>query len=550
MGSIKVLPKEVVARIAAGEVIENPASVVKELIDNALDAGANIIDISLSNYGLERIEVRDNGIGMDKVDINLSTVLHATSKLVDFDNISSLGFRGEALASISSIANVTITSRQAKNQYGTGVQLQEGKSHEISKVGMPAGTHISVTQLFAHTPARKKYLKTTLSEYRHIVDVVSSYALAYPEITFTLTNDNKLALTTDGVKTVEDMSILLLGSDLEQNLISISNQEGYIEISGVISRPQIQTTSARKVYLNVNGRPVTSPIILQAIKDGYSSLLAPGSYPTSVLQVTVPTERIDVNVHPRKETIRFIEDEVMYQTIKNTISETLAKHNLTFYNLSWKKSETHSPLAQELKKDVLPQKELLPTNWIQVHNMYLIGESIEGIVILDQHAAHERILFEQFKEVYKQKSEKNKSIQLTPSVLIHLSYTDKALYFAHEEFFKKVGFVVEDFGDNDLKINEIPASFERRNVTGLLSELLNDLAENKIPRDIDQQTYLLLSYLACRSAIKAGDVLTNEEIQSLVSELSLLDTAYTCPHGRPLKIAMTLKELSKMFKRT
>jgi len=550
MGLIKVLSKEVVAQIAAGEVIEKPASVVKELIDNAIDAGASTIDISLSSHGLERIEIRDNGIGMDTDDLNLSTVLHATSKLEDLERIDSLGFRGEALASIAAISNISIITRQAYNQYGSGIQIEDGKRSDISKVGMPAGTQITVTQLFTHTPVRKKYLKTALAEYRHILEVVTSYALAYPYKTFTLTNDNKLVLTTDGVKSVNDISILLLGADLEQNLIPISNQDGYITISGLTSRPQIQTTSARKVYVTVNGRPVTSAVVLQALKDGYSSLLAPGAYPTSVITVSLPNERIDVNVHPRKETIRFIEDDVVYQTIKATVSEALTNHNLTFYNLSWKKSETHSPLAQTLKKEVLPEHDSLPTSWIQVHNMYLIGQSTEGVVILDQHAAHERILFEQFKEAYIKKVKQNNSIQITPSLLVHVSQADNALYFAYEDFFQKIGFEVEDFGDTDIKVNAIPALFEKRNVTGLLSELLNDLAENKIPKDIDQQTHLLLSYLACRSAIKAGDALTDQEIQSLVSDLSLLDTAYTCPHGRPLKVAITLRELSKMFKRT
>lgn len=550
MSLIKQLTSEIISLIAAGEVIERPAYIVKELIENALDAKATQIDIELTQGSLESIQVTDNGVGMEKEDLLLSFKLHTTSKLYDdLYSIHTLGFRGEALASIASIADITIESRTESSPLGNFATLLNGNVIDTGTVGMSVGTKVFVNNIFSNTPARKSFLSTPLTEYRRVLDLVASYIFSSPHVSFKLINNGEVIVDSRPSDDLPSKAETFLGE--ADQFIPFKAEDGYILLSGMLSRPQMQSRSNKKMFFSVNGRAIMSPLLTQAVKDAYGSLIEPKTYPPVVLSLSVPYERVLVNIHPRKEEVKFLESELIYQIVKSTIAEELKSHNLTFFNISsWKKSETRSPIAKELKEEVLgkPTTEG-PHETLQVHNLYLITQTDQGILILDQHAAHERVLFEQFKTAYESKKSEKKTSKLATPLLLNVTLQEIQTYKEHEDFFNQSGFEIEEFGDLTLKVTSVPFVLEKRDVKAYILEVLADIVEGKIPSDIDSMTYLLLSYLACRSAIKGGETLEKEKIQELMDSLMKLDMAYTCPHGRPLKVELTVSELNRMFKR-
>lgn len=553
MPKIKKLSPHIISQIAAGEVVERPAYAVKELIENAIDAGATQIVVNLKDSGLTKITISDNGSGMRKEDLLESFKPHTTSKLSkeeDLHAISSLGFRGEALASIASISDITLQSRSKNDVSGYKVTLTKGIIQSQSVIGMPHGTQISVSNIFSHVPARKKFLKSEKTELRHSIDIVSHFALSYPHIEFSLTHNDRTYFNFTKHQDLGFRIQTLLGNSLLAHLLPLEYEESYIKVHGYIARPQFSLKGQSKLFIFVNGRHIYDNLIANAIKDAYKNLLEYGAYPIAILYITLPFEMVDINIHPKKEQVRFIDQTFMYSVIQKAVTNTLQDKNLTFFNSSWKDGGTKTYLGKILKTELLNEIDQMKinTDLFQVHNIYIFTETKKGIMIFDQHATHEAVLFRKLKKLYNQKRNKKDHYQLAKPLLLDISISDAAVLFENREIFTKLGFELEEFG-NQLRINSVPLIFKDRNIQDLILETLEDIREERPLKDIDKKTYRMLSYLSCRTAIKGGRALSKQEIKSLLKELDEADMAYTCPHGRPVKIEMSLSFLHTLFKR-
>ena len=569
MGKIQILPKQLVSRIAAGEVVERPASVLKELIENALDAEASQIDIAIEQAGRKKIVVRDNGIGMDKDDVVLAAHVHATSKIQhekDLESIGTLGFRGEALASIAAVSRLTILSKPEDQTLGTKVVVEEGLVGEPENAGAPTGTTVMVETLFAKTPARQKFLKTPGTEFRHIMKVVTNAALARPDVGFTLTHNDKTILELPKGSSMQERVQELLGERLLAHFIPLSRSSPHIAIDGFIGTPQIAGHEKDKQYLFINGRPVASQLVSRVVKDAFGGLLEPRVQPVFIFFLTLPTHSVDVNIHPRKETVRFVNDRTVAVVIERSVARSLEKHDLKYVI----KSEEEQSLVlndstvdrgmdtytAHMLKDMMPAwhaslgAQKSDGDILQIHNLYLLTQTPNGLLLIDQHAAHERILYEEFKEAFKLTRDKQETIELDEPIVFDLPQPEAIALDEHNETFAKLGFDIDHFGDTTFKVRQVPLIFKDRNIPALLSEILDGLINENGSTKIDSATERTLSFLACRSAIKAGDYLTPLERSTLLEKLSQCPTTgYTCPHGRPTQIEITLKELERMFKR-
>lgn len=553
MPKIKKLSPDIISKIAAGEVIERPAFAVKELIENAIDAKATQITIEIEESGLKKIVVSDNGTGMKKEDLLESFKPHTTSKLYreeEMHTILSLGFRGEALSSIASISDVTMQSKFKNETKGFKVHLKKGEIVNSSTIGMPVGTRIMIERLFANVPARKKFLKSLPTEFRHILDIVSNFALCYPDIEFTLIHNNKTYFSFTKHDTLEGRIQSLLGDSLWVNLIPIEAEDSYIKISGYLARPQYSIKGQSKLFLFVNGRRVYDNLIANAVKDAYKNLLEYGAYPIALLYITLPPETVDVNIHPRKQEIRFINQEYIYSIVNNFVAKTLQAHNLTFLQVSWKDGGTKTYLAKKLKYELFHDSDRIEENSeiLQVHDIYLIAQTKKGIMIIDQHAADEAIRFRKLNILYKEHEKKKKRWVLPTPILLSLSLSDREILVEYQTLFTSLGFELEEFGDT-IRINTVPEIMRDRNIHDLIQEIIEDVRIGKPVKDIDTRTHRMLSYLACRSAIKGGQNLSQNERKALLANLQKQDMVYTCPHGRPVKIEMSTSYLHKLFKR-
>ncbi len=561
MPKIKKLSPHIVSQISAGEVIERPAYAVKELIENAIDAKADSISVSIEESGLKNITVSDNGNGMTKEDLLLSFKPHTTSKLLkeeDLHAISSLGFRGEALSSIAAIADITIQSkykhslllRSKKELSGYKVEIRKGVIVYESPIGMPSGTLISVSNIFANVPARKKFLKSAKTEFRHIIDIVSNFALAYPSIEFSLRHNDKEYFQFTKNHTLDRRIQSLLGDSLFVNLLPLSFEESYTKISGFIARPQYSIKGTSKIFIFVNGRRVYDSLVALGVKDAYKNLLEYGAYPIALLYIQLPFEMVDVNIHPRKEQVNFLDKESLYSIVSAAISETLKDKNLTFLNVSWKDGGTKTHLGRLLKYELMQEVDQVKkeSDIMQLHSIYLVIETKKGVMIIDQHAAHEAILFRRLKKLYEKHVNKKEQYELQKPLLLDLSLSDKEILLENLTLFENLGFEIEEFGGS-LRINKVPIIFKDRNLEDFIIEILEDIREGLPIKDIDKRTYRMISYLACRTAIKGGEVLTKEKMRDLINELQKEDMVYTCPHGRPVKVELTLSYLDRMFKR-
>lgn len=554
MQKIFPLPQDVIAKIAAGEVIERPAYAIKELVENAIDAHATSIIIHLSESGLKKIVVIDNGDGMNSHDIRECFKPHTTSKLSSEEElhaIYTLGFRGEALSSIASISNMTIKSKTKNEVAGTQVVLQEGKVVDISSIGTPVGTSITIDNLFYPVPARKKFLKSQRTEFRHILDIVSHLALAHPDIRFVLTHNNKTIFDLPKAQDYTNRIQKFLGPAMYEHLIPITYTDQYMGFTGFLAKPQIVTRTQTKQYLFVNQRRVQDKMVSQAVKEAYGNLLEATAAPVFVLFLTVPPEIVDVNVHPRKEQVRFLNKDSLFKTIKENVADTLTKNNLTFLHLDWKvrDGQTKSYAGQLLKQLVLSDAALLTTREKnaeiqQIHNLYLLTSTKQGLLIIDQHAAHERVLYQEFLKAYVKEKDKSEIFELSKPETIELSMTELEALEEQKEDLKNLGF---HFRGN--KLLTVPKLFKDWDYQKLIIEMLEDILEEKSVADVGLQENKMLAYLACRSAVKAGDPLTKDQMKKLLDQLEKTENNATCPHGRPVRIAASLQDLHRMFKR-
>lgn len=605
MRKIFPLPQQIISKIAAGEVIERPVYAVKELIENSLDAEANSIAIAIEDGGLKLISVIDNGEGMSEEDLRECFKLHTTSKISSAEQlteIKTLGFRGEALSSIAAVSKMTIQSKTRDAVAGTKIEIVDGKIKKISPAGMPVGTGISVGNLFHTIPGRKKFLKSTRTEFRHIAALVSQYALSYPEVHFFLSHNGKKILDlpkanssySSSGATAESRSLagasdqvldslplartintgvlnrirLLFGDNFFSNILPLIYEDNYISISGFLTTPQHAASTSQKQFIFVNNRSITDKHISSAVKDAYGTLLESAAYPVFILFFSIPHFLIDVNVHPRKEQVRFADQDSVYKAVYKAISETLIKHNLLYFsdNLqgiglsdgdsSTRKSGYTNSYAGTLLKESRFPWDLRDSNQItanrelvQLHNLYLITQTKHGILFIDQHAAHERILYEQFFEEFTSRKRETARHHLTKPQVIEFSIIEKELLEEHQDIFLKMGFAIEHFKDNTFIINAVPVLFQDRKYGSLIMEMLEDIRQEKHPKEVDKISQRMIAYLACRGAVKAGDRLTKKQAKELVEKLEQTNNNATCPHGRPTRIIVAIERIDRMFKR-
>ena len=584
MSVIKVLDEILANKIAAGEVVERCSSVVKELVENSIDAGSTEIKVELQGSGVKEIKVIDNGKGMDEEDAVTCFSRHATSKIYheeDLYRIGTLGFRGEALASIASVSKVTLTT--STGNIGTVVEINGGKIISISKGDSRKGTIISVRDLFYNTPARLKHLKSLYAELANITDYMNKLALSHPNIRFSLSNDSKLLFKTDGngnlLKTIRD----IYGLETAKKMLEINANNDDYEISGFISLPEVNKSSRNSIVTLVNGRIVRNSELNRWINEGYHSLKPDNRYPVVVLNITVDTSIVDVNIHPTKMDIKFGKqeelNELVYQTIKNKLKEkTLIPHietkkvevkvevpkpkyetfTLDFDSIAepeneYAKEEVIIPINEDVVEEVEIHedvKERLPLLYPVglVHGTYIIAQNETGMYLIDQHAAKERINYEMVKK--KLFDDRKEIIPLLIPVTIEYSTGEFLILKENFELIESLGFKIEEFGINSIVVKEHPIWLPEYNYQENIKRVFEMILEKEKNIDIKRFYDNLSATVACKMSIKANTNITLEEMEHLINDLRECDNPFNCPHGRPTVIYYSKADLEKMFKRS
>jgi DNA mismatch repair protein MutL len=560
MGVIHKLSKEIIPKIAAGEVIEGPSGAVKELVENSIDAGAKKITIEVSGSGFDKIRITDDGCGISKEDLLVCFQPFYTSKITNIDdlsNIVTLGFRGEALSSICAVSAVSIKSRETSSEYGTAIEVREGTIVNESSLGMNAGTIIEISGLFKNIPARRKFFKEPKAEWERLLEIIYGYALSNPDITFQIYRDGKLinSLKKD---TLKSRIRTLLGTSAFNFLIPIDAKDDHVVLSGFISKPQGASTNASNQFLFVNNRFIKLKDFTKAIKSAYGTLLPHDVYPPFVLFVSLNPNLIDVNVHPKKLEVRFWDNEYVLNFVATSVKNILQNTDLTYVlgdssNYRYDKSassETFSSFkdATPLWKADDKPFELYETTF-QIDNTYIATPVKEGLLLVDQHAAHESILYNELYESFITKKKSQESISLVPPLAISLGLKDATFLANNLSILETYGIELYQTGANTFTVTAIPELLKNRDLKLIIGELLSDVTVSGQPKEIDALSQKTLAFLACRSAIKAGDYLAPHEQKNILHKLDECSDIYTCPHGRPVKIVVTNKELAKFFKR-
>jgi DNA mismatch repair protein MutL len=553
---IKVLESEVVAKIAAGEVIERPASVVKELIENSLDAGATQIAVEAQGGGVELIKVSDNGAGIPSSELELAFHRYATSKidnLDDLEKISSLGFRGEALPSIAAIAEVEIFTQTSSETIGSYLNLRKGEVVRRESRARPQGTTVIVHRLFRYFPARLKFLKSVNTEGSHIAHLVSQYALAFPEVKFSLVLDKRPSLRTTGNGDLREVISEIYDSELAQRMVKVEQKDGLAKVSGLTSPPSLVRSNRNYLSFFVNRRWVRSPLLTRATEEAYRGLLMDGQHPIAVINISLLTQELDVNIHPAKAQIKFCHEQAVFSSVQKAIEEALAKTPIATSKavpFSVSSGQWQSPrmimdnepafVVAQLPTLELPVLRVLG----QLANTYIIAEGPNGLYLIDQHAAHERILYDRISAQWAQKEVEVQGL-LQP-ITIEFSPREEETLRASKEFLAEFGFTIEPFGNRSYLIRAIPALVARANIIEIISVLLDNLANKQSPNPWEEK---IAQSLACHGAIRAGQQLSNEEMRELIKQLEQTKQPRACPHGRPTMIHLSAHQLEKEFGR-
>ncbi|OGM29778.1 hypothetical protein A2801_00025 [Candidatus Woesebacteria bacterium RIFCSPHIGHO2_01_FULL_41_10] len=552
---IRKLPKSVISHIAAGQVVERPSSVVKELVENALDAASTKIEIELENGGIDTIIVSDNGSGIESQDLEIAWDSYTTSKifsLEDFSRLTTHGFRGEALSSIANAARLKIVSRTEKARYGTELLVENGQQKYLRPAGSKRGTTVTVDKLFSSLPARKKFLRSPKIELGHILHVISGYALCYPNISFRVFHNSTLLLSTPLNQIQKARLTSVLGASLKSNLLVVKHQSKYIKINGFIGVPRTATTGTHYQYLFVNNRLVADLSIIKSLKKAYNTLIEPKRTPILILFLELPSDCVDANVHPRKEKVRFSNPVEVVKAVEDAVTKTLAKAGYISVKDRPSHREMNTELGTKLKLAVQTWKpssiSMKSTDVLQVKNVFLIIESSQGIAIYDQHAVHERILYEQIFNTYEESAKLKKISRLTNLLKVEIPITDRPHLEDAVKILSRLGFALKT-SERTVKISAIPDMYSGRDVAQIILDLFEDLHAESEATLFDDITHRTLSYLACRSAVKAGDSLTKKQCKDLLHQLSGTKIAHSCPHGRPLLYEISHKELERMFHR-
>lgn len=636
MSIIHVLDDSTINKIAAGEVVERPASVIKELVENSIDAGATRIEVEIMAGGTSFMRVTDNGKGMSLEDAKLAILRHATSKIqevADLNTIGTLGFRGEALPTIASVSRFLLLTRQEGQELGTQVKISGGKTPDIQEAGCNIGTTIKVEDLFFNTPARKKFLKTTHTEGSKINDFIVKLALSNPSIAFKFINNNKMSVATPGNGSLFDAIQSIYGGQVSDSLLGLAFESEDTKITGYITKPSMLKSSRGWQTFIVNGRIISNKAIAKAIDNAYHSLLPKSGFPLAVLEINVPQRTIDVNVHPQKSEMKFEDEGRIFKAVYKTIVDAIRPAGQTLKNVAAEVehverhytmepmhfvpaaapapaasgpampaaaprtiyeavhrpasapavsfAEAQAQLQQERQISPRPAETaevpgqtyapaeavLAPAQEVaeqpsetsaealayegsivpigQVDLCYIIAQDAKGLYIVDQHAAHERILYDKFSAM----AESIPSQQLLVHQLLDFDHKETELIEQNQELFRTLGFDMEACGENEFRLKEVPADIPAAEAEDIIREILTSLHDMHA-LTAQEIRHACLATTACRAAIKAGDELNLRQMQIILEELSHTARPYTCPHGRPTILKFSSDELAKMFKRT
>ena len=586
---IVIMPEELSCKIAAGEVVERPASIVKELVENSLDAAATDILVELENGGKKSIRITDNGEGMDRNDAALAFERYATSKIHEFEDIydiRSFGFRGEALPSIASISKLEMLTKRKESISGTRISLEGGKFKEIIDAGCPVGTSMFVNDIFYSTPARQKFLKKDSTEQVHCIDAVTRLALAHPEVRIRVLANKREVLNLPKTEDLYERISFVLGDDFKKNTLPVEATDENVRLAGLISKPSFTRSNTKGIFCYVNGRFVRDSLLNNAVLTPYRRLIEAKRFPSAVIFIDLPPSDLDVNVHPAKMEVRFKNPWNIHKIIVNGLTSSLAdavhlSEVSAFYPSGNTKAgfEDYGKRVQESLKrytilsgegkpyfkdgtyDTIRFQSLFEESTLskqtvifsslrylcQIAGTYLIFSAPDGIVLMDQHAAHERVLFEKLKNVsYEKKFEKQ--VLLIPEI-INLAPSDFTLLSDHFEFLNDICFEVEDYGGNSVLIKSVPAILSNIDLKTIIFDIVEEAVKTGGSTSIQEVEDKILTLLACKCAVKANHKLTEPEVESLCKDLDSIKFASTCPHGRPTYVKIGIQEMEKMFKR-
>lgn len=588
--SIKVLPDQVASQIAAGEVVERPASVVKELVENAIDAGATTIYVEVRGGGRQLIQVADNGAGIAADEVETAFFRHATSKLRTADDlqaIATLGFRGEALATMAAVSKVTMVTRTDGEAAGTRLTLEGGHVTSRDAVGAPRGAVVAVEELFYNVPARLKFLKSIVTEKRLIDELITRYALAYPHIRFRLTHDGRVTFQTGGNGRLLEVLVAVYGPEIARQLMEIETDEpSSISVAGYVSPPSLHWANRSQIMLYVNGRWIKDTQLTYAVIQAYHTLLPVGRYPLGLIFLTLPLDQVDVNVHPAKTEVRFRDSNAVFGAVQRAVRQTLVADSpirpltqLTTavpsdwsgdldheaftradyplpqgrLELDWSPEPDSPPLVGRPAEAAAPLMNLggqrLPIMRVvgQVGAAYVITEGPDGLYLIDQHAAHERILYEQFMAQWNQHQVQAQG--LINGAAVHLSPAQATLLGGHLELLARLGFEVEPFGPNTFMVRAMPSLLIRLDPAQALLAVVEDLEREDAPLQ-DKVEAKIIRRVCKTAAVKAGQPLSMAEMEALVRQLEACQNPHTCPHGRPTLIHLSVAQLARQFGRT
>lgn len=647
MPNIEILDQQTIDKIAAGEVIERPSSVVKELVENAIDAQASAITVEIKEGGISFIRITDNGCGIEKDEVKLAFLRHSTSKIrsvEDLFTVSSLGFRGEALSSIAAVSQVELITKTVHGMSGVHYVIEGGKEQTIEEIGAPEGTTFLVRNLFYNTPARRKFLRTAQTEAGYIGDLMEKLALSHPEISFKFIANNQLKLHTSGNSNLKEIIYHIYGRDIAGNLLEVHEENDMFSVSGFIGKPLISRGNRNFENYFINGRYIKSALIAKSIEEGYQSFTMQHKYPFTALHISINGKLLDVNVHPTKMELRFSDGQAVYQFLTDLVRNTINKSELVYqvsldeekeiqkkqreekreslkssrqapepfetkrlqslrekvradspYEPKFEKKEQPELAAEtskfdnpaklaaesskfdappelaaesskfdtppEMTGETYTQQEILPETTRklldissrkehriigQLFETYWLVEFDNQLYIIDQHAAHEKVLYE--RTMHSLETKEYTSQVIYPPILLTLNMQEEELLKKYMEYFEKLGFVWEHFGGKEYSVTSVPANLFGLEGKSLMLEILDSLSEFH-GRETPQMITEKVASMSCKAAVKGNQKLSRPELERLIDELLTLENPYHCPHGRPTIISMSKYELEKKFKR-
>ena len=569
MDRINILDASLADKIAAGEVVERPSSVIKELVENSIDAKATKIDVFVVDGGKTLIEVKDNGIGMSRNDAILSIKRHATSKIrfdQDLFAIKTMGFRGEALSAISSVSKFSLFTKEKDSEVGTKLFCLNSEVISIENASIPFGTDIKVEELFYNTPARLKYLKSDNTELSYLTDVIYRLALANPNIAFSLTSNNKIIFQSSGKNDIVSIIANIYGLNVAKNMIYFEKSNFDFKVYGYTSKIAMSRANKYGIYAFTNKRSVKNKILSDCVIEGYHGFLFENRYPYTVLYIETDSTLLDVNVHPTKQEIRITKENELKILIKEAIKESLMKNDQVieqkiktkdvsfdqaFFDYSNVVKEPENEYSEQLSDDLIKfeDKKTIKNDYEiigQIHGTYIIAQSKDGFILVDQHAAQERVRYEKYKELFRQPAS---LISLLVPKVIELPLNEYHIVCDNLDLLHKLHIDAEPFGNNTIKITTIPYYLNRIDIDIYVDEIINQLVTNK---KIDEEllTDYAIATAACKASLKANTYLTVQEMEKIISDLFKCKDPYTCPHGRPTMVKYSKYELERFFKRS